>query len=110
MIDYEVGAIPTQPLTIAVRDEQDYPVNTIGYDYVYVEMTDADNNKIDTSGVNLVEVPSTVGVYNLIWPAYTIFTKRGIYTLRLVLMTSDARKDITRTAEIRVREYGRIRN
>ena len=109
MIDYEVGAIPTQPLTIAVRDELDNPINTIGYSSVTVEMTDSKNRKINTDGVVLVEVPGALGVYNLIWPIYPIFTQKGIYTLRLVLATSDARRDITRTAEIMVREYGRIK-
>lgn len=109
MIDYEVGSIPTRPLTIAVRDEMDYPVNTVGYDYVYVDILDPKNKKVDVSGVNLVEVTDALGVYNLIWPAYPIFDTKGTYTLRLVLMTSDARKDITRTAEIKVRDFGRMR-
>lgn len=109
MIDYEVGAIPSRPLTIAVRDEGDNSVNTIGYDSIRVEMIDTDDKAVDMSAVTLLEVPDTVGVFSLFWPKTSIFNKKGIYVLRLVMETSDGSKDITRTAEIRVREYGRIK-
>lgn len=109
MIDYELGAIPSRPLTIVVRDERDNPVNTSGYESVKVEMTDGAGEQIDMNGVALFEVPDSLGVYSLIWPRNVIFDSTGVYTLRIVMNTPDGKKDITRTAEIRVREYGRMR-
>ena len=110
MIDYEVGAVPSRPLTIVVRDEMDNPVNTVGYSAWRLEMMDTDDNPVDMTGAMIYEIPNAIGAYSLIWPRNrSLFKKKGIYVLRMVLETPEGSKDITRTAEIRVREFGRIK-
>jgi len=110
MIDYEVGTIPSQSLTIVVKDELDNPVNVVAYDNWYLEMKDTNDSEVDLSGVSIVELPQSIGVFSVTWPRdRSIFDKKGKYILRLVLETLDGSKDITRTAEIRVREFGRIK-
>lgn len=110
MIEYEVGTIPSRPLTLVVKDELDNPVNIIAYDSWHIEMKDTDDNEVDLTGINIVEMPQAIGVLSVTWPRdRSLFEKRGKYILRLVLETGDGSKDITRTAEIKVREFGRIK-
>lgn len=110
MIEYEVGSRPSVPLTLLIRDELDNPVNVVGYEDWHLEMLDSDNNLVDMSGVMIRHVPQVVGAYSVTWPAdRTIFDKRGEYVLRLVLERGDGARDITRAAEIKVREFGRIK-
>lgn len=110
MIDFEVGTVPTRPLTIVVRDEMDNPVNLIAYSGWELEMRGSDDEKVDLTGSSLVAVPQTLGVLAFNWPSNrSLFNKKGKYVLRLVLKGAGGGKDITRTAEISVREFGRIR-
>lgn len=110
MIEFEVGARPTKPLSIAVRDELDNPVSLLGYSSFSLEMLDTNDRKVDLSGAVLREVPTAVGIFSVELPkSKTLFPEKGIYLLRLVLNAPDGGMDITRTAEIRVRDYGRIR-
>lgn len=110
MIEYETGAIPTRPLTLLVRDELDNPVNVVGYDTYYLELRGTDDETVDLTGINLIEIPEAIGAFSVDWPrGRSLFEKRGKYLLRLVLSRADGSKDITRTAEIRVREFGRIK-
>lgn len=109
MIDYEVGEIPSRNLAIQVRDEEDNPVNTVGYQVAEVEILGSDNERVDLTGVQVEPLTGYLGRYALIWPKdRSIFNKRGKYLLRLVLSKSDGSRDITRTAEIRVRGFGRL--
>lgn len=109
MIEYEAGAIPSSPLTIALRDEFDNPVLTVGYDNWYIEMLDTDDRPVDMTGVSIQQIPWAIGGFSVTWPrTRSLFTKKGRYILRLVLTKSDGSKDITRTAEIKVREFGRL--
>lgn len=110
MIDYEVGTIPTRSLTLLVRDEMDEPVNLVAYDSWRLEMRGSSDKNVDLNGVELVEVPEALGVLAVNWPRdRVIFNEKGKYLLRLVLNGTDGGRDITRTAEIRVREFGRIK-
>lgn len=110
MIEYEVGSIPSRPLTILVRDEMDNPVNVVGYDSWRLEMLGTDNEEVDLTGVSVFEIPQAIGMFSVSWPKNrSLFEKRGKYLLRLVLEMADGSKDITRTAEIRVRDFGRIK-
>lgn len=109
MMDYEIGAIPSRPMTIFVRDERDNPVNTIGYTQVTLEMLGTDNEKVDLTGTQIMAIPDAIGAYSITWPRdRSIFDKTGKYVLRFVLEDEYGAKDITRTAEITVRKFGRI--
>lgn len=109
MIEFEVGARPSKPLSIAVRDELDNPVNIMGYDAFSLEILDTNNKSADLTGVQIVEVTQAVGVLAVYLPKdRTLFPEKGKYLLRLVMLGADGSKDITRTAEIRVRDFGRI--
>jgi hypothetical protein len=109
MIEFEVGARPAKPLSIAIRDERDTPVNVVGYSSFQLEILDTNNRKVDLTGVQINEVPQAIGVFSVTLPKNrTLFPEKGRYLLRLVLNGSDGSKDITRTAEIRVREFGRL--
>lgn len=111
MIEYEVGTRPTRPLTLVVKDELDNPVNTVGYDSWMLEMRGTDDEDVDLTGVNILEVPNALGVFSVNWPKNrVIFDKRGKYLLRLNLITADGGRDITRIAEIRVRDFGKVKN
>ena len=110
MIEYEVGTRPSRPLTLLVRDELDNPVNIVGYDTLRLEVLDTDDKPLDLSGVLVQELGDEIGVVTVVWPKNrTIFDKKGKYVLRLVLEGNDGVKDITRTGEIRVRDFGRIK-
>lgn len=110
MIDYEVGARPTTPLTLLVRDELDKAVNVVGYDGWRLEMLDTDNKPVDMTGVTITEIPDAIGAFSVAWPKNrTIFNRKGQYVMRLILEKSDGSRDITRVGEIRVREFGRMR-
>lgn len=109
MIDYEEGVIPSRPLTLMVRDEFDTPVDTLGYDSWHIEMRGTDDEDVDLSGVQIVQIPDLLGAFSVIWPkTHSIFDKKGKYVLRLILSRDNGAKDITRSAEIRVREFGRL--
>lgn len=109
MIEYEVGTKPSRSLTLVVRDELDNPVNVVGYDSWRLEMLDTDDRPVDLTGINILEIPQAIGAFNVTWPKNrVIFGKKGKYILRLILETADGSRDITRTAEIRVREFGRL--
>lgn len=110
MIEYEVGAKPSRPMTMIVRDELDNPVNVIGYDSWRLEMLDTDDRLVDLTGVGITELPQAVGAFSVTWPKdRSLFPKKGQYIVRLVLENEDGSRDITRAGEIRVREFGRIR-
>lgn len=110
MIEYEVGTRPSRPLTLLIRDELDNPVNIVGYANMRLEILDSDDNEMDLSGVVLTEIANEIGVVAVTWPkSRTLFNKRGKYVIRLVLEGADGTRDITRTAEIRVRDFGRIK-
>lgn len=110
MIEYEAGAIPSNPLTIIVKDELDNAVNVVGYDSWELQMKDTDDNEVDLSGVSIIEIPQVIGAFSVAWPKNrSLFEKRGSYILRFVLSKQDGSKDITRTAEINVRDFGRIK-
>lgn len=109
MIEYEVGAIPSRSATLLVRDELDNPVNIVGYD-IELEMLDSDNEPVDLSGIQIFQIPQAIGMIAVTWPTNrSLFNKRGKYLLRLVMRTDSGAVDITRTAEIRVRDFGRIK-
>lgn len=109
MIDYEEGAIPSRPLTILVRDEFDTPVNTLSYDSWTLEMKGTDDEDVDLTGTQVSLIPSLEGSFSVVWPRdRSLFDKKGKYVLRLVLSKNDGSRDITRTAEIRVRDFGRL--
>lgn len=110
MIEYEVGARPSRPMTLLVRDELDNPVNVISYDNWRLEMLDTDDRLVDLTGVSIVELPQAIGAFSVYWPKdRSLFSRKGVYVMRLVLESADGSKDITRAAEIRVREFGRIK-
>lgn len=109
MIDYEAGTIPSRPLTVLVRDEFDTPVSVLGYGSWMLEMKGTDDEEVDLTGVQIVAIPDIPGAFSVAWPKdRSIFDKKGKYVLRMVLYVGDGGKDITRTAEIRVRDFGRI--
>lgn len=111
MIDYEVGQIPTRPLGIIVKDDNDNAMNTVGYQSATIEILGSDDERVDTTGVAVTVVPTALGAYAVEWPRNrSLFTKKGKYLLRLVLRKSDGSVDYTRPHEIRVREFGRIGN
>ena len=108
MIDFEVGARPSRPLSIAIRDEQDNPVNALGYESITVEILDTNDDLVDMTGTSLTEISAGVGIFTLSLPKNrTLFPETGKYLLRMVLASSNGARDITRTAEIRVRDFGR---
>lgn len=110
MIDYEVGEIPSRNLALQVKDENDNAVNTIGYSVVGLDILGSDNERVDLTGVRVEALPNVMGRYVVIWPKNrSLFNKKGTYLLRLVLQKNDGSKDITRSAAIRVREFGRIK-
>lgn len=110
MLEYEVGAIPSRPLTIIVTDELDNPVNVVGYDSWRLEIRDTNDDEVDMTGVNVFEIPAALGAFSVQWPRdRTLFPEKGKYVLRLVLENADGTRDITRVGEIRVREFGRIK-
>jgi len=110
MLEFEVGAIPSQPISIAVRDEMDNPVNLIGYSGIRLEMLGQNGEPVDLSGILVQQVTSVIGGITVVLPRdRSLFSKKGIYTLRVVLETPGGQKDITRTGEIKVREFGRIK-
>jgi hypothetical protein len=110
MIEYEVGSIPSRNLTLVVRDELDNPINVVGYDNYRIELRGTDDEEVDLKGVILTEIPNALGAFVVSWPKNrVVFNKKGKYLLRLVLEKEDGSRDITRTAEIRVREFGRLR-
>lgn len=109
MIELEVGARPSKPLSIAVRDEMDNPVNVMGYSAYILEIMDTNNRPVDMTGVEIVEIAQAVGVFSAYLPKNrTLFPEKGKYLLRLKLLGPDGSIDITRTSEIRVRDFGRL--
>lgn len=110
MIDYEVGTIPSRPLTLLVKDELDNSVNVVGYENWYIEMLDSNDQKVDMTGVEIRDIPQALGAFSVSWPKNrVIFNEKGEYVLRLVLESIDGSRDITRVAQINVREFGRMK-
>lgn len=109
MIEFEVGARPSKPLSIAIRDELDNPISLLGYASLEVQILDTNNKKVDMTGVTVSEVTQAQGVLSVHLPKNrTLFPEKGKYLLRLVMLGPDGSRDITRTAEIRVRNFGRL--
>lgn len=111
MIDYEVGQIPSRSLGVVVKDENDNPMNLIGYPTVRAEILGSDNERVDMTGVVVEAVTSALGTFVVQWPKdRSVFTKKGRYLLRFALEKPDGSRDYTRPYEIRVRDFGRIGN
>jgi hypothetical protein len=109
MIDFEVGQIPSVSLGIQIKDENDNPVSLLGYPVVELELIGSDNEVVDLTGATLVTVPTVIGQLAFTYPKdRSLFTKKGKYLLRIALRAADGSVDYTRTAEIRVREFGRL--
>lgn len=107
--EYEVGQIPSDALTIVVRDDSDNAVNLTQWDNVDVEMLGSDNERIDLTGVTLFDESARNGIIAVKWPkSHSLFNKRGEYVLRLVLSNVDGTRDYTRSCVLRVREFGRV--
>lgn len=105
--EYEVGQIPAQPLTIAVRDDADGSVNLTVYTTIKVEVLGSDNEKVDLTGVELFTEGARNGNIAVVWPKdRSLFTKHGDYLLRLALYDSEGSRDYTRPQTIRVRRFG----
>lgn len=109
MIEFEVGARPSKPLSILVRDELDNPVSLLGYTGFVLEIKDTDDEWSDLTGVTVSPMGNVTGGISVFLPKNrTLFPKKGKYLMRLSLLALDGSKDITRTAEIKVRDFGRI--
>jgi len=111
MIDYEVGQIPSRSLGVVLKDDDDNAVNTVGYNSATIEILGTDNESVDTTGVLVSPVQTSLGSYLIQWPKdRSLFQKRGKYLLRLRLAKADGSVDYTRPYEIRVREFGKVAN
>lgn len=109
MIEFEVGARPSKPMALVLRDEADNPINTIGYSAYILEILDTNNRPVDMADVDILPVPQLAGVFSVYLPKdRTLFPEKGKYLLRLKLLGPDGAVDITRTSEIRVRDFGRL--
>lgn len=109
MIEFEVGARPSKPLSIAVRDELDNPVSLLGYTGFVLEIRGTHDEEVDLTGVEVAPLPQVPGALAVRLPTNrSLFEERGKYLLRLTLLGPNGVKDITRTAEIRVRDFGRL--
>ena len=110
MLDFEVGEIPSDNIGVVIRDERDNAINLIGYPLIEVEILGTDDEKVDLTGVTLTTLTNAVGAVAIGLPKNrSLFTKKGEYKLRVVLRKADGSKDITRSAQINVREFGRIK-
>jgi|GEM_PF-7077782 len=108
-IEYEKGQIPSEPLTLSIRDDADSAVDLTQWDSLNVEMLGSDNESIDLSGVTLFDESARNGILAVMWPkSHSLFTKRGEYVLRLMLSNEDGTRDYTRSCVLRVREFGRV--
>lgn len=105
--EYEVGQIPAQPLSLAVRDDYDNVVNLTTYSNITVEVLGSDNEKVDLAGSSLFTEGARNGNVALFWPkGRSVFTKHGEYVLRLALYGSEGTVDFTRDHTIKVRKFG----
>jgi hypothetical protein len=107
--EYEVGQIPSDALTILVRDDDDGIVDLTQWDLMGIEILGSDNEQIDTTGIELFDESARNGIIAVKWPkTHSLFTKRGEYVLRLILSNLDGTRDYTRSCVLRVREFGRV--
>lgn len=107
---FEVGTIPARPQVFQFYDEDGEPANLTAYTDFSVELLGSDNEKVDLSGVELRAADTVGGRLILIWPRRSnVFNKTGRYVLRFKF-SGLGNVDFSETHEIRVTEFGRVKN
>lgn len=107
---FEVGTIPARPQVFQFYDEDGEPANLAAYTDFSVEMLGSDNELVDLTGIELRSTGATNGRLVLIWPRRAdVFSKTGRYVLRFKF-SGLGNVDFSETHEIRVTEFGRVKN
>jgi hypothetical protein len=103
---YWVGQIPSESLSIQIRDDLNSPVDLSNFTSFEVVMLDSDNNEIDLTGSTLDTSNVLSGRFIFAFPAdHSVFTKRGDYLFQL-WMESNGKIEKTSVLTIRVKELG----
>lgn len=104
ILNYWVGQAPLNPVGIQVRDSSNSLKDCSVYDSFKAQLIGSDNEVVDLSEGSLATAGARNGQFALTWPKRSVFTRTGVYVLQLVMTTADGYRDITSTAEIRVRD------
>lgn len=104
---YYVGAVPSRPIAIDVRDSDGLPVNLSAYTDFKVVLLGSDNEVIDTTGAVLSTSGAAQGRFVFRWPTdRSLFNKAGDYLLQMEIDGAGGTKDFTTEHTIRVRRLG----
>lgn len=107
LVNYWVGQIPGDPLSIQIRDDKGSTVDLGSYTTFIIHMKDSDNNQVDLEGADVnAEGYRTGRIIFRFPPDRSIFTKHGEYVMQLE-MSNEHRMDFTDVLTFKVRELGR---
>lgn len=106
---YYVGAIPSRPLAIDVRDSFGNIMNLSAYTQFNVKMVGSDNEDIDLTGSTLTTSGAATGRFVFRFPTdRSVFTEAGEYLLQMEIVGANGTRDYTTTHHIRVHRLGGI--
>lgn len=104
---YFVGAIPSRPIAIEVRDSGGNALNLSSYTGFKVILVGSDNEIVDTTGAVLETAGARTGKFVFRWPTdRSLFTKPGEYLLQLEIDGSNGTRDFTTEHHIKVSRLG----
>lgn len=104
---YYVGAIPSRPISIEVRDSEGSILNLSSSKEFKVILLDSDNRVVDLRGSTLLSGGAASGRFVFRFPTdRSLFTKPGEYLLQLEIVGANGTRDFTTEHHIKVKRLG----
>lgn len=106
---YELGQIPSHPLTVSLKSQNGAPLNLAPYTTIRFRLRGSRNEDIDLIDGDVQVMDKAGGRVALHFPkTYSVFNQTGDYVFDVELNGPNA-KDYTTTGAIRVTKLGGIR-